>query len=363
MENSKISSKEAISLIIVIISNTYVFITDRILIHTCASSSLLNAIYISIIALILTFFITFLFKHFQGNDIVDISETLGGKILKTFIGLLYYIYFIFLSSIILKKVSDCLQIIYYPMTNIIYIILLFIISAGIICSFKNPGIFKTTAIISYILSISILVIFLLNMKNYDIKNIFPIFGNGISTTFGTGISNLFAFSGLSYLYFLPPILHKPKEFKKISLISISISGFLLVITIANILLIYSHSLVNLELFPLYISVRYIEFGTFLQRLDSIFLSFCIIAAITYISLSTKLCSKIWQKIFNLSNAKPIVYISLLLIFSFSVNIKKYPVFNFLEDTVSKCLFFILPIFISFVILLLANIKSTLNRKD
>lgn len=362
MENLKITNKEAISLIFVIISNTYVYITDRIIIHSCSSSSLLNTVYISIIALLFTFFITLLFKNFPGKNIVEISETLGGKVLKISLTIIYYIYFIFLSSVILKKVSDCLQIIYYPMTNIIYIILLFILAAGVICSFRNPGIFKTTAIASYLLGIAIVVIFLLNMKNYDLRNIFPLFGNGLTVTFGTGLSNLFAFSGLSHLYFLPPILQKPEDFKKISLISIAISGFLLITTIANILFIYSHSLINIELFPLYISVRYIEFGTFLQRLDSIFLSFCIIASIIYISISTILCSRIWKKCFQLSDSRPIVYPSLLLIFAFSMNIKEYPILNFLEDTLSKYLFFTIPVLISSIILILANVKFAITKK-
>lgn len=355
MENAKLSSKEAISFIVILILNTIVFSADKIIAQETSSAALINSIYITILALLITFFITILFKKFVGYDILDISETIGGKILKIFIGIIYILYFILLSSIILRKISDCLQIIYYPMTNIIYILVLFIIATGVICSFKNHGIFKANKIFSIILCFCLVLIFLLNIKNYDFKNIFPILGNGINSTFVSGIGNLFTFSGLSYLYFLPPSLQDPNKFKRIALTSVAISGFFLLITIANVVFIYSHTFTNIEIFPLYICVRYIEFGTFLQRLDAIFLLFSIIAALLYISMSISVCLNIFKKTFNLSDSNPTLFPFLLSLMAISINIKPYTILGFLENNVSKYMFFIIPIGISFTVLIIANI--------
>ena len=355
MENAKLSSKEAISFILILILNTIVFSADKIIAQDISSAALINSIYITILALIITFVITVLYKNFVGYDILDISETIGGKVLKIIIGIIYMLYFVLLSSIILRKISDCLQIIYYPMTNIVYIIVLFIIATGIICSFKNHGIFKANKIFSIILCFCLILIFLLNIQNYDFKNIFPILGDGINSTFTNGISNLFAFSGLAYLYFLPPSLQDPNKFKKIAITSIAISGFFLLITMANVIFIYSHTFTNIEIFPLYICVKYIEFGTFLQRLDAIFLLFSIIAALLYISMSISVCLNIFKKTFSLSDSNPTLFPFLLTLMAITINIKPYTILGFLENTVSKYLFFIIPIGISFTILITANI--------
>ena len=358
MENIKISTKEAITIIIVLITNSIIFSFDRIIVHSCSSSSILNVIYISIIAVLFVFFISLLYKKFTSFDIIDISEIAGGKTLKIITGILFYTYFIISSSSILKRVADCLQIIYYPMTNIIFIILLFIITTAIICSFKNIGIFKTTSMFCSIVILSIILIFIGNSKTYTTANIYPLFGDGIKSTFLDNFSNLAVFNGIAYIYFLPPILKRPEQFKKISIISILISAILLLITITNILFIFNYSLTNIEIIPLYISVRYIEFGTFFQRLDSLFLSFCIVGAILSLSLTVSLCISIFKKTFNLCDSKPIIFPSILFIFSLSMLIKDYPILNFFENTLSKYMFFILIITLGLIILVLANIKQS-----
>ena len=58
---------------------------------------------------------------------MDIAEYLGGKTLKTFIGIVFIFYFLFSSSILLRNFCECLKIVYYPMTSLIFIILTFII--------------------------------------------------------------------------------------------------------------------------------------------------------------------------------------------------------------------------------------------
>ena len=361
MDNIKISTKEALTIIIVLITTSVIFTYDRIIVHSCGSSSILNVIYISIIAILFVFLISLLYKKFTSFDIIDISEIAGGKILKVITGILFYTYFIISSSSILKRVADCLQIIYYPMTNIIFIILLFIITAAIICSFKNIGIFKTTSMFCSIVILSIILIFIGNSKTYTTANMFPLFGYGIKSTFLDNLSNIAVFNGIAYLYFLPPILKRPDQFKKISIISILISAILLLVTITNILFIFNYSLTNIEIFPLYISVRYIEFGTFLQRLDSIFLSLCIVGAILSLSLTVSFCINIFKKTFNLCDSKPIIIPSILFIFSLSMLIKDYPILNFFEDTLSKYMFFILIILISSIVLIWANIKRRIKK--
>ena len=286
----------------------------------------------------------------------------GGPVLKFVIGIAFIIYFTVRASIFLKKISNCLEIVYYPMTNILYIVSLFIIATGIICQFSNNSISKTAVLMMPILFSIIVLIFIGNIKNFRFENIYPLFGTGIKPTFFTGLSNLFAFSGIAYLLFLPSKLKNPKSFKKIALISVILSGAFLLFAIANIVFIFGDTSTHIAVFPLYFCVRYIEFGTFFQRLDAVFLFLCTIGALSFLALNTYLVVEILKDIFYVSDNRPLVYPYLLTLFAVALNIKQNSVLEFMESTVSKILFFLIVISSTFIVLISANIKKNKERK-
>lgn len=363
MENSKLENLEAIAFIVILSVNCMILSTSQVLVNTCASSSLLNGLFITVITLILTFLFCLLSKQFLGKGLLEISEFLGGKPFKIILGLLFTAYFIFRASLLLKKISNCLQIVYYPMTNIIFIACLFCIAAGMVATLKNGSVFKSAVLVFPILFITIVFVFLGNSKNFNFENIYPIFGNGIKTTFLSGISNTFAFGGFIYLFFLPSKLKNPEKVTKISLVSIALSAVFLLFSSASIMLLFGDQFSNTELFPLYVSVRSIEFGTFFQRLDSIFLFLCVLGFICALSLNAYVVMDILKEITNTSDRKPFVFAYLLTVFGISLCFKLNSTLAFLEDTVSKILFALLAVIIPFFVLISANIKKKIVGGD
>ena len=83
MNNTKIGTVEAIFIILLALVIQTVLSLPKTLISNTKTSILLNIIYVTIIALLLVYVMYNLFKKFPGMDIIDISEVLGGKILKT----------------------------------------------------------------------------------------------------------------------------------------------------------------------------------------------------------------------------------------------------------------------------------------
>ena len=218
MENPKIGNLEAIAFFVIISINGILLSSSQFLVQQCSSSSLINALFVTIAVIAITFVFCLLLKNFVGNSLLDVSEFLGGKILKFIVGIVFIIYFICRVSFFLRKMSACLQILYYPMTNMIFIASLFCIAAGIIVSLKNNSIFKSAIVLLPILLATIVLVFIGNSKNFHFENIYPILGNGINATFFSGFSNVFAFCGLAYLFFLPSKLRNPEKLTKISII-------------------------------------------------------------------------------------------------------------------------------------------------
>ena len=123
-----------------------------------------------------------------------------------------------------------------------------------------------------------------------------------------------------------------------------------------------------EIMPLYSAAAYIEFGTFFQRLDSLFLLIWTLSFICYLSIVTKFSIYILKKVTNIKEIKPIVYPLSLIMIAIALIPKNYAVSKFYETEIYPYLVIGLVFFLSFFILLLAYLKKrkkvgVLNEKN
>lgn len=357
MDNIKLSNFEAIAIIVTITITHSILTLPKSIMAPVNSAALLNIIYVSILAFIFTIVILKLLNKFPGLDIIDISELLGGKLLKRIVGFIFLAYILFVSSMLLRTFAHCLKIVYYPMTDLIFILAIFAVSIPISCTLGSETVFKSNLIIIPIVLLSIIFLFIANTKYFNFQNMFPILGNGLNATFGKGASNVFAFGGITVLFLLPPILKDKKQFKKVSIISTLLSSIYFILTVATILFMFSSVSFTNELMPLYSAVRYIEFGTFFQRLDSVFLLTWILAFFCYLGIAYRFCTNIYKKITNIKSDKLISYPFTLLILALSLLPKSESITNFLEGTVYRYVFIIFSVGLALCLLFLANLKK------
>ena len=78
-----------------------------------------------------------------------------------------------------------------------------------------------------------------------------------------------------------------------------------------------------QIFPLYIAVRYIEFGTFFQRLDAVFILVMIIAICSFLGIYGNLCLDIIKDITMITDSKPLSYPLVLLIYASTLFIDSF----------------------------------------
>ena len=362
METSKITAAEAISIVLGIFVAYTLVALPRSMLETTKTATLINIIYVGIIALLITFLIYKMLINFPGSDIVDIAEYLGGKPLKTFIGIVFIFYFLFSSSILLRNFCECLKIVYYPMTSLIFIILTFIIVICITLHHRFSSIAKVNLFIIPLVIISIIFLFIANMRNFSLDNIFPIFGDGLFNTFVTGLGNLGAFGGITLLYFLPPYLKEPQKMKKIYLTSIILGTVYFLLCVSIILFMFISLMYTNQIMPLYSAARYIEFGNFFQRLESIFLLIWILQMVCYLTIVAKISLSIFKKITNIRDEKPLIYVFGLLIFAISLLPKNYAVSKFIEDYIYHYMVIIVSIVLGVSLLILAYLKKRKKKE-
>lgn len=361
MENTKIGTKESIALLVTITFNHIIMNITKSIINTTASASLLNILYVGVIAIIFTSIVCYFLNKFPTLDLIDISEYLGGKVLKWIIGLLFIGYFVFFTGILLHLFAYSLEIIYFQLVKVIYIVALLVICAVSACTMRHNAIYRSTYIIFPIIIISTLFLFISNLRYMEFEKMYPILGNGLYTTFISGLSNMFAFQGLAYIYFMPSTLKEPNKIKKVAITSVILSCIILLLSIAIILFMFDGFVETDELLPLYSAVKYIEFGSFFQKLDSAFVLIWIIAFVSYLSIALKFSSNILKKLINIENENFFTFLLAIPLFLLGIWQKNYAISIFFADTIYRYAFFILIVSISLLILLSATIKQKVRK--
>lgn len=362
MNFTKLENVEAIAFLIIIMANKIILNLPKSIIASTGTSAWLNIIYVFFIVLAITILIVNLLKKFPGQDILDISNYLGGKLLKSTIGIIFIVLFLTFLILTVRNFSETLKIIYFNESPIIFILLFFLISACIANKFGLKIITKTNLILAPIVILSILLILFSSPNSFVIQRLLPIFGYGINETFFTGLSNVFAFSGIGYLYFLQPLLKSEKNFKQISIVSLIISGTLLFLSVSCLLMVLPFILDTNESVSLYLLTRIVNYGEFLQGTTTIFILIWILSIITYLSIGLFFILYVTKKLIKIENTNSINYCFASIILGFSIIIENYAQFTSFAENILKYTTLIFIFGINILILILSNIKHKFLSK-
>ena len=109
-----------------------------------------------------------------------------------------------------------------------------------------------------------------------------------------------------------------------------------------------------EITPLYNATRYIEFGNFFQRLESVFLLIWILSFACYLSIVSKFAMNIFKKLTNIETKKPLIDIFGILILGISLVPKNYAISGKFETGIYPYLVLGVVFFLGISILILAN---------
>ena len=357
MENEKLSSFEAICLMVILIINVVVLNIPNMIILISGSGSIINTIYTGIIAILSSLFISKLFNNFEGKDILDISQYLGGKVLKVFVSICFLAFISLLAIIAVKYLTRSIKIIYFNSSPIIYLLLFFIVPAVLMNKLGLRAVSGVNIVFIFIVIISLLFLLISSYANFNITKIFPVVGNGIDMVFLQGSTNIFAFVNIVFLFLIPSMIKQTSDFKKVALTSTLISFLILLFCITTFILTLPTVTESDEILSIYLLTRMIGFGDFLERLDAIFIFSWIVSLLSSLSIGIFYILRILGKMLNLQDEKALASPIGIIILSGCLFIKNYPQIKFLGEYGYRYGFIILVFGIGFSVLLLANLKS------
>lgn len=356
MNYKKICANEAIALIVVVMINQVLLGASKNIVIDTASSSWIHTIFISIIALLLAFSICKLFNKFLNLNIIDISEYLAGPVLKNFVCLGLIGFFLLSAALIINHMCNNLSIISLSNTNILFIILLFVIASIIMAKKDINVISRANLIILFLVIISNIILFIFISSDMQISRLFPILGYGIKETFFNNTTNLYAFSGLIYLFLILPFVDDTSKYKKIGIVSVIISSLYLFFTVVSLLLTFPFSSITEDMLSMYLLSRSMSLGSFLERVDAIYLFLWILSAFSYLSIIFYFLTYTFQKMIKTNVRSGTIYIFSTIVVSIVLLMKNVTDLRFAQNVIfpyySIVLFLIL-----FIILLISYIKK------
>lgn len=357
MTTSKIRTIEAIAILTIVMANKIILNLPKSIIATTGSSAWLNTIYIFIIAILFALFIIKLLKKFPQMDILDISKFLGGKLLVRIVGIMYILLFIFTVNTILKNFSETLKTVYFQQSPIIFLLLFLVLPACFANKYGIKAISKATVFIVPLVFISLIIVLISPIQDFVIQRIFPIFGYGLNATFLTGISNIFALSGLGYIFIIPSLLKNSEDFKKITIASLSISGILMVFSVLCTLLSFSFIINPNENLSLYLMTKIAAHGDLIHGVNTIFILLWILSIIAYISIGLFFTIFVTQKIFAITDTRSINYAYSSILIGLPFFWKNYAQFIYFSEGILKNTILVFVFIINPSILIFANIKK------
>ena len=361
--NNKIGFMEALGILLIVVFAHLILLLPKIIIEDQGTGSIINIIYVTLLALFAIYILNLLYKNFKGMDILDVSSFLFGKKFKFIVGIILIAHAIFVASLLLRNTAENLKTTYFQNTPTPYIAFFMLVGVAYLNRFSLKTIIKCNLIFVPLIAVSFIVLFILSADNFVFERIFPILGYGAEKVFLTGSANIFCFGNIFFLLLIMPYLKDYNQFKKLSYISIILSSFFILITILGILLIFPLNVASTSNIPLYMQTRTLTFGKLLQRLDALFILIWDLNILSYLSIIIGFVVSIFKRITNIETSKTISYTFAVILLGASLVYKNIIETRLLDSNWYKNFTLIIVFGLGFTILLLANIKKNINKKN
>ncbi len=363
MDNSlKVGTFEALCIILIGVIGQNILIMPKFIIQSQSSSSIVNVIYITLIALVLIVIFNSLYRNLHGMDLLDISEYIFGKYFKIIVGFIIIAYFLFTASLLLRNTSENLRTMYFQSTPTPYLLFFIILGSCLVNKYGLKAVIKCNAIIVTFILIAFAILFLLSIKQFEFTRVYPIFGYGFKNTFLDGLKNISIFANLFLLSLASPLLHSKRQFDTVSILSTIICGVFVSLTVTALLLMFPSSISSGSNVPLYLQTRAINLGRLVQRVDAFFILIWLLTMLSYISISVAAVTYVFRKIFNLSDSTHISYTFFAILFGICLIYTNLIQIRQIDSRQNNLISIIILSSITFLVLILGNIKKKKQDK-
>jgi spore germination protein (amino acid permease) len=279
----KFGKWEAGALMINIICTKIFLYFNRMTVEDAGTAGWLMTLFTCAVVLLAFSLLIWMYKKFEGNDILDIAEMAGGKVFSMFTGFILGGVLLLMAAITLRQFSEDIKTISLPTSPLSYVMFFFMAGMVVAGFLGLESIVRNHAVITPIAAAGYVIILLGITPKIDINNIMPIFGTGLKDIAWKGLYRTSIFSELLVLSMIPPFLENYRELRIVGFSSLGFSSFILVTSSLAYILVFPYPSSLEPFLPVFNMTRLIGLGRFFQRIESLFVFIWVMSALAYLS--------------------------------------------------------------------------------
>lgn len=319
MENKIVFGRwEAATLLINMICTKVFLNLPRFAAETAGTASWILVIYISLLVFGLFFVISKLYRRFEGKDLLDIGEHIGGTFGRIVTGTVVLVFLITFTSVIMREFAEDMKVVAFSVSPVSFVTMFFLVSMVVGAYFGIEAIVRFHAIAIPVIATGYLIIIAAVLPFTDFTNLLPILGNGAKSIFFDGILRISIYSEILLLFLIVPFIRTDKNLKKVGFTALGFSTFFLFLSVPVYIAAIPYPTAIENFIPIYQMARLINYGRFFQRLEPLFLVVWVTAALLYLTSGFYFIVYIFRKTFGLQYHKPLILPFAVIIFTLSL---------------------------------------------
>lgn len=321
IKEGKFGLQEAVWLTTIAISAKVFFTSPAVLAGIVGNTSWYTTIISAIVALIGFLFIYLLLNRFPGKDLVEIFDLSLGRLFGFIFSAMLAVYILFVTITRLAEFNQVLRVYVFPLSPNWYVIGFFIVSIYVLSILGIESMARLAKLLGYFMIVGFIFTIALNIRNYNINNLYPILGYGLDKTIMTGIIRSSVYGEVIILAIFASTFQGARHIKKEGMISIGLSALLISASMLAFTLAFPYYIGQNITAPMYEMATLIDYGRFLQRVESVFLFIWIIS--TLISTTIVFYAFVWVfcKMFRIQDKNPIILGGVILLFAATLMFK------------------------------------------
>lgn len=313
----RIGTWELILMLVGIIVIQTILNFPRAIARQAGTAGWIQVIFLTAITLLVFAVQMWLYKGFDGKDILDIAQMGLGTPLRIFTGISIIMYLGYGVAIVLRELAEDMKTVALPVSPLSMVTGMFVIGMIAACYLGLEAIARVSIIVVPITILGFAFIVISASTYYRIDNILPILGNGPKAIFVGGLPTISIYSAMALLFLFPSFMAKHENTKRIGITTICISAAIFLISTLSYSLLLPYPMTLQSFLPLHQMARLIEYGRFFQRIESLFFFIWGSSALLYLSTVMFFILFVIKKTFRLKYYRPLIFPVAILLFTMS----------------------------------------------
>lgn len=309
---------------IAIVINSTIGISVLALPRIASEKAGTGAILVTSIAMLFTIMCVYLIaqlsSRFPKESIIKYGQKLVSKLLGKVFGLFLIIYFLIITSLVIREFGEVMNTTLLQETPMSATILSMLILVGIATRNDHTTIAYMHSFYLMFIVVPILLMVIFAIKDVDLRNVKPFLGN--DTTISDFLNGSIVVAGLPFIHIgvfivivIAPYMLDTKRIMKGSMWGIGISTFFLILSTGITVAVFGAEEIKNPLWPMLVLTRMTELPVaILERLDILFLVVWIVSAFTTILSGYLIVIELSSQLFNLRSHRVLSYILLPLVY-------------------------------------------------